>query len=56
MGKLMLVDLAGSEWDTQWNERSRRIEAAEINKSLMALKECIRALDLRIKTREKDKD
>ncbi len=49
LGKLLLVDLAGSEraQDTQSNNRQRRIEGAEINKSLLALKECIRALDTR---------
>lgn len=49
MGKLLLVDLAGSEraQDTQSNNRQRRMEGAEINKSLLALKECIRALDSR---------
>lgn len=48
-GKLTLVDLAGSEraQETQCNEKSRRAEGAEINKSLLALKECIRALDAR---------
>jgi kinesin family protein 2/24 len=48
-GKLTLVDLAGSEraQETQSNDRQRRSEGAEINKSLLALKECIRALDTR---------
>lgn len=46
MSRLNIVDLAGSEraQDCQSNNRQRRIEGAEINKSLLALKECIRGL------------
>lgn len=47
VGSIAFIDLAGSERgkDTSDNDVQTRMEGAEINRSLLALKECIRALD-----------
>ncbi|NXG57650.1 KIF24 protein, partial [Hemiprocne comata] len=46
-GRISFIDLAGSERaaDARGSNRQTKMEGAEINQSLLALKECIRALD-----------
>jgi len=54
-GRLTLVDCAGSEWngDSHAHCARRRQESAEINTSLHALKQCVRAYAERARTRRR---
>ncbi|XP_053557011.1 kinesin-like protein KIF24 [Bombina bombina] len=47
LGRMSFIDLAGSERasDARESNKQTKMEGAEINQSLLALKECIRALD-----------
>lgn len=47
VGRISFIDLAGSERaaDAKDSDKQAKLEGAEINQSLLALKECIRALD-----------
>ncbi|XP_051900753.1 kinesin-like protein KIF24 [Pristis pectinata] len=47
VGRISFIDLAGSERaaDARDSDKQAKLEGAEINQSLLALKECIRALD-----------
>ena len=50
-GKISFIDLAGNEKaaTTSDADKQTRVDGAEINKSLLALKECIRAMDQDLK-------